>query len=59
VPRSFYDRGVLEIVRPSAEHEEVGLFPVAVVHELVVEWEIDMHAVGHMTFRQEDLDRGF
>jgi hypothetical protein len=50
---------VLEIVRPSTEHEETGLFPVAVVYELVVEWEIDMRAAGHTTLGQEDLDRGF
>ncbi len=58
-PRFFYDRGVLEIVSPSAEHEELGHFLVLVVYELVVEWEIDMRAAGHTTFRREDLERGF
>jgi len=52
VPRSLYDRGMLEIVSPSTEHEEVGHFLVAVVCELVVEWETDMRAAGHAVPRK-------
>lgn len=58
-PRFFYDQGVLEIVSPSAEHEEIADLFAALIRELAVEWEIDMRAVGHTTFRREDLGRGF
>jgi hypothetical protein len=52
VPRSLYDRGMLEIVSPSTEHEEVGHFLVAVVCELVVEWETEMRAAGNAVPRK-------
>lgn len=39
-------------MRPSTEHEEGGRFLVAVVYELVVEWETDMRAAGHTVPRE-------
>lgn len=58
-PRFFYDRGVLEILSPSAEHEEIADLIASLVRDLAVLWEMDMRAVGHTTFRREGLDRGF
>lgn len=58
-PRFVYDRGELEIMSPSAKHEEIVDLIAALVRELAVEWEIDMRAVGHTTFRRSDLGRGF
>jgi hypothetical protein len=52
VPRFFYDRGVLEIVSPPTEHEEVGHFLVAAVDELVVGWETDIRVAGHTVPRK-------
>lgn len=59
VPRFFYDRGELEILSPSAEHESIGFLTASLVGELTVEWDTDMLSVGHTTFRREDLSRGF
>jgi Uma2 family endonuclease len=59
VPRFFYDRGELEILSPSAEHESIGRLISSLVGELAVEWDTDVFDVGHTTFRREDLDRGF
>lgn len=58
-PRFFYDRGVLEIMSPSAGHESVGRLIALLVVELAVEWDIDVLDAGQTTFRREDLDRGF
>lgn len=59
VPRFFYDRGVLEIVSPSIEHEEIGHFLMSVVYELVVEWEINARFAGQTTYRRVDTNGGF
>lgn len=55
VPRFFYDRRVLEIVSPSAEHDRVS----RVVEELAVEMDLDVDSVGSTTFKHEDFSRGF
>jgi len=59
VPRFFYDRGVMEIVSPSTEHEGTGRIIALLVEELGVELGIDVFDAGHTTFRREDLERGF
>ncbi len=58
-PRFFYDRGVLEIVSPSFEHEAVADIIASLVKELAVELEIDVVGAGSTTFNREDLLRGF
>lgn len=58
-PRFFYDRGVLEIVSPSAQHEKIADLIASFVRELAVERRIDLIGTGHTTFRREDLSRGF
>lgn len=59
VPRFFYDRGVLEIVSPSNEHEAMNRIIASLVKELAVEYGTDVSDAGHTTFRREDLERGF
>jgi Uma2 family endonuclease len=59
VPRFFYDRGVMEISRPSKEHETVARVVALLVEELAVEWDLDVESAGSTTFRREDLARGF
>ena len=59
VPRFFYDRGELEILSPSTEHEGVGRVLALLIEELAVEWDIDAFDAGHTTFSREDLGRGF
>jgi Uma2 family endonuclease len=59
VPRFFYDRGELEIVSPSAEHERVGYYVGLIVAMFAREGRVGIYGVGSTTFRREDLARGF
>ena len=59
VPRLAYDRGVLEVMSPSQEHEMLGHIIELVVEILAEELGIDLIGVGRTTFRREDLQRGF
>jgi Uma2 family endonuclease len=58
-PRFFYDRGVLEVVSPSKEHETVSRIVALLVELLAAEAALDVESAGSTTFRREDLDRGF
>ena len=58
-PRFFYDQGVLEIVSPSFEQEQIARVVASLVEELVVELDIDVVGAGSTTFKREDLSRGF
>jgi Uma2 family endonuclease len=57
--RFFYDRGVLELVRPSFGHEQISRVIASLVEELAVELDIDVVGAGSTTFKREDLARGF
>jgi Uma2 family endonuclease len=58
-PRFFYERGMLEIVSPSFEHEQIARVIASLVEELAVELEIDVVGAGSTTFNREDLSCGF
>ena len=58
-PRFAYDRGLLEIVSPSAEHETANRTVALLVEVVAEELDIDVLNVGSMTFRRQDLQRGF
>ena len=58
-PRFTYDRGVLEIMSPSAEHEELSHVLTLLVNVVAEELDIDIRGFGSTTFRREDLARGF
>src|SRR5215210_278835 len=58
-PRFFYDRGELEIVSPSFEHEQIARVIALLVEELAVELDIDVVSAGSTTFKREDFSRGF
>ena len=58
-PRFFYDRGVLEILSPSAEHDMTRRIVAALVELLAEEAYIDVENAGSTTFKREDLARGF
>ena len=58
-PRFFYERGVLEIVSPSFEHEAIADVIASLVVELAVELDIDVVAARSTAFRREDVSRGF
>jgi Uma2 family endonuclease len=59
VPRFTYDRGRLEIMSPSAEHEELKHMVALFVEVLAEEMQINVRGLGSTTFRREDLQRGF
>lgn len=59
VPRLFYDRGVLQIMSPSREHEQYNrnlAFLVAIVAD---ELGIEMLDLGSTAYARQDLLRGF
>ena len=58
-PRFFYDRGVLEILSPSAEHDMTSRIIAALVELLAEEADIDIENAGSTTFKMRDLARGF
>jgi len=59
VPRLAYDRGELEIMSPSSEHESVGYFVSLLVAVLAEEMGVNAYGVGSTTYKRGDLGRGF
>jgi Uma2 family endonuclease len=58
-PRFAYDRGLLEIMTTSAEHEREVLALAMVVEVVAIELELDIDPVGSTTFKRPDLEQGF
>jgi Uma2 family endonuclease len=59
VPRFTYDRGQLEIMSPSAEHEQLKETVTLLVNIVAEEKSINAEGFGSTTFRRADLARGF
>jgi Uma2 family endonuclease len=58
-PRLTYDRGELEIMSPSPEHEALNRSIALLVEFVASEMGIDVYDLGSTTFKREDLERGF
>ena len=58
-PRFTFDRGVLEIMSPSAEHERHNLRIADLIGVLADEMNLEIEGLGATTFTREDLERGF
>jgi Uma2 family endonuclease len=58
-PRLTFDKGVLEVVSPSAEHEESNRTISLLVEVVAEEFGVDVRSLGSTTFRREDLEQGF
>jgi Uma2 family endonuclease len=58
-PRITFDRGLLEIMSPSAEHEELKDIITLLANVWAEELGVDIRSFGSTTFRREDLARGF
>jgi Uma2 family endonuclease len=58
-PRLTYDRGTLEIMSPSSEHERYNRTAAQIVEELAVELDVHVESLGSTTFRRGDIDQGF
>jgi Uma2 family endonuclease len=59
VPRFAYDRGELEIMSPSTEHERIAYYAGLLVAMFAGEAGVDLYGAGSTTFDREDLERGF
>ncbi|MGH2617983.1 MAG: Uma2 family endonuclease [Thermomicrobiales bacterium] len=59
VPHFTYDRGKLEILAPSPEHEIIDRTLALLVELVAAEVLVDVINVGSMTFKRRDLERGF
>ena len=58
-PRFTYDRGRLEIMSPSSEHEEYRQTLTLLVELLAERLSIDIRNLGSTTFKRTLLERGF
>jgi Uma2 family endonuclease len=58
-PRFAFDRGTLEIMSPSSEHEELSDLITQLVFILAEEWDFEYRSFGRTTFRREELGSGF
>jgi Uma2 family endonuclease len=59
VPRFSFDRGDLEIMSPSREHEEYKYALARIVDVVTEELGINERGLGSTTFKREDVGRGF
>lgn len=58
-PRFAYDRGVLEVMVTSFEHEQLNRLIARLFETIAEEMEIEYINSGSTTFKREDLERGF
>ena len=58
-PRFTFDRGMLEIMSPSPEHEKFNRRIAQLVLAFTEQMDIESEDLGSTTFRREDLERGF
>jgi len=58
-PRFSYDRGRLELMSPSGEHDVSSRLIALLVDMVAEESGIDVENAGSTTFKREDLERGF
>ena len=59
VPHLTYDRGVLEIMSPTREHERFNRTLNLIVEIVAAELNVNVDLLGSSTFKRKDLDRGF
>src|SRR5215210_349753 len=59
VPRFAFDRGELEIMSPSTEHESISYFLGLLVALFAEEASVNAYGAGSTTFKREDMERGF
>jgi len=57
-PRFTYDEGMLEIMSPSSEHEELVQVMAAIADIVAEEQQIEFKGYGSTTFRRRDLQGG-
>jgi len=58
-PRLTFDQGVLEVMSPTAEHEEYNRTLALLVEVIAEELGINIRRLGSTTFKRQDLLKGF
>ena len=58
-PRFTFDRGELEIMSPSPEHERYNDAVSVIIDLLADELNLEIESLGATTFKREDIERGF
>ena len=58
-PRLTFDQGVLEIMSPTAEHEEYNRTLAALVEFVANELRVNIRRLGSTTFKRKELGKGF
>jgi Uma2 family endonuclease len=58
-PRLTYERGVLEIISPTADHERFNRTINLIVEIVALELEIHIEVLGSTTFKRQDVESGF
>lgn len=59
VPRMTYDSGVLELMSPLRQHENIGRLIGRVLETYTEVREIEIQSVASTTFRRRELQKGF
>ncbi|TWT97529.1 Uma2 family endonuclease [Neorhodopirellula pilleata] len=59
LPRIVYDRGLMELMSPKKEHEKIKTLLGRLIAAYAEAVELDIDSVASLTFRREDLQRGF
>jgi Uma2 family endonuclease len=57
-PRFTYSEGMLEIMSPSSEHEELIQVMATIADIIAEEQQVEFKGLGSTTFRRRDLKRG-
>ena len=59
IPRMTFSEGVLELMSPLRQHENIGRLIGRMVETYTEELEIEIHSVASTTFKRKDLQRAF
>jgi len=59
VPRMTYDEGVLELMSPRRQHENIGCLVGRLVETYTEALEIEIQSVASTTFKRKDLQKAF
>ncbi|MEM6474223.1 MAG: Uma2 family endonuclease [Planctomycetota bacterium] len=59
VPRMTYDEGVLELMSPRRQHENIGCLIGRVVETYTEVHDIEIQSVASTTFKRRDLEKAF
>jgi Uma2 family endonuclease len=58
LPRFTFSEGMLEIMRPSSEHEKLNHVMATIADIIAEEQQVEFKCLGSTTFRRRDLSRG-